>query len=114
MNPRILDYHCYYKTFYFKLVISIFWKLCEELAFFERRVFFFIMEICITMDLVSLLRGLRDYRLRATDLEHNKWHLVLLKTNILSCLHQNVKIHIRLLSSMTTKSIFYYYSRIKY
>jgi hypothetical protein len=62
------------------------------------------------MDLVSILRGLRCYRLRATDLEHNK----LLKTNILSCLHQNVKILIRLLSSMTTKSIFYYYSRIKY
>jgi hypothetical protein len=38
------------------------------------------------MDLVSILRGLRCYRLRATDLEHNK----LLKTNILSCLHQNV------------------------
>jgi hypothetical protein len=46
------------------------------------------MKICNTMDLVSILRGLRDYRLRATDLEHNK----LLKTNILSCLHQNVKI----------------------
>jgi hypothetical protein len=60
------------------------------------------------MDLVSILRGLRCYHLRATDLEHNK----LLKTNILSCLHQTVII--RLFSAMTTKSIFYYYSRIKY
>jgi hypothetical protein len=28
------------KTFYLKLVIYIFWKLCEELAFFERRMIF--------------------------------------------------------------------------